>query len=70
MLSEPFSLSQVVTIQASAATFLTIDASMQTTIDTGNEAGCRVTGGGNHGNEQQPVCVHHHTAADFRKPRR
>ncbi len=58
LLSEPFSLSQVVTIQASAATFLTIDASMQTTIDTGNEAGCRVTGGSNHEtNNSQSACI-------------
>jgi len=57
-LSEPFSLSQVLTIQAFAPTFLTIDASMQTTIDTGNEAGCRVTGGSNHEtNNSQSACI-------------
>lgn len=57
-LTQPFSLSQVVTIQASAPTYLNIDASFQAPPDVGNEAGCRVTGGSNHQtNNSQSACI-------------
>lgn len=57
-LTQPYSLSEVLTIQASTATFLDVDASFQATNDMGNEAGCRVTGGSNHEtNNSQSACI-------------
>lgn len=57
-LNQPFSLSQVVTIQASTASDVTIDASDEIVLDIGNEAGCRVTGGSNHEtNNSQSACI-------------
>lgn len=57
-LTQPFSLSEVITIQASTATELDLDASFQAPLDVGNEAGCRVTGGSNHQtNNTQSACI-------------
>lgn len=57
-LAQPFSLSQVTTIEASEATYLNIDASLQSTIDTGSVGHCRVTGGSNHEtNNTQSACI-------------
>jgi hypothetical protein len=57
-LGQPFSLSEVLTIQAFAPTFLTIDASFQSTLDTGTVGHCRVTGGSNHEtNNSQSACI-------------
>jgi hypothetical protein len=57
-LSQPFSLSEVVTINASAATYLNLDASFQGTNDVGTVGHCRVTGGSNHEtNNSQSACI-------------
>lgn len=57
-LAQPFSLSEVVTIQATAPTFLTIDASFQAPLDVGTVGQCRVTGGSNHEtNNTQSACI-------------
>jgi hypothetical protein len=57
-LNQPFSLTEVLNIQVSTASYVTVDASLQVTLDMGSVGHCRVTGGSNHEtNNSQSACV-------------
>jgi hypothetical protein len=57
-LNLPFSLTEVIVVTVPGPAHLSIDASLVGTLDQGNVAGCRVTGGSNHEtNNYQSACI-------------
>jgi hypothetical protein len=57
-LNVPFSLTEVLVVNAVGPTHLNVDASFNLTLDFGPVQGCRVTGGSNHEtNNYQSLCI-------------